>query len=61
MKLQLKMVQEQWLGRNEVFILFFLIGIHSMQGWAATTIALSYKEKKKKKKHKQIRAYRKSV
>ena len=41
---------------------FFVIGIHSMQGWAATTIALSYKEKKKKKKkHKQIRAYRKSV
>ena len=38
MKLQLKMVHEQWLGRNEIFILFFLIGIHSMQGWTATTM-----------------------
>ena len=35
----------------------FLIGIHSMQGWKATT----RHEVTKKKKYKKVKVYRKSV
>ena len=44
-------------GNNNLHIYIFLIGVHSMQGWTATT----RHGVTKKKEHKKIKAYRKSV
>ena len=40
-----------------LLLLFFLIGIHSMQGWSVTT----RHGVKRKKKYKKIKAYWKSI
>ena len=49
-------MSEKWVSNKKHFS-FFLIGIHSIQGWNSHNEAGSYKEKK----HKKVKAYRKSV
>ena len=60
MKNYIKSIKQVCKECNNTFEQFFLIEIHSMQGWTATT-AWSYKENIKALKHKNIKAYRKSV
>ena len=48
----------KWQEKKLGLIIFFLIGIHSMQGWTDTT---SHGVTRKKKRTKKITGYRKSV